>query len=96
MLRVPEDEGQAQRDGLRHEVVQGRCVDPHHVECADLELLDGVLLGAQGSVGKHLHAKLATARRRELLAHELDGLDGRIIGGMDVGGTEIACGRQRG
>ena len=94
MLRVAEDEGQAQRDGLGHEVVERRCVDPHHVERADLELLDGVLLGAQGAVRKHLYAELAAARRRELLAHELDGLDGRVVGGMDVGGAEIACGRQ--
>ena len=42
-------------------------------------------------LGNTLTPSLPPLAVRELLAHELDGLDGRIIGGVDVGRAEIAC-----
>ena len=59
VLDRAEHEGQRDRDGLGHHVVERPGTDAHHVEPADLELLDRVALGAQRARGIDLHAELA-------------------------------------
>jgi len=85
-----EEERQRRHDRLGHDVVQDRRVDAHHVEPADLELLERVALVAQGAVGVDLHAQPAVALLAELLAHVLDRQHGRIVAGMDVRRPEVA------
>ena len=63
VLLGAEQERQRRHDGLGHDVVQRRHVDAHHVEPADLQLLDRVALVAQGAVRVDLDAQLAAALR---------------------------------
>ena len=71
---------------LGHDAVHRRDVDAHHVERADLGLLDGVLLGAERALVEHLDAY--ACRRCRFLSSSLmyfDGHHGRVV---------VACGRR--
>ena len=75
--------------------MESRCVDPHHVQRANLDLLDRVFLGTERTVAEDLDRVLAAGVLRQLVPHELHCHVGREVLVVHVSGPEGARLRAR-